>query len=118
MMSMSIANRIQDARKRANLTQFQLAQKVGVSAMTPSRWETGASKPRRRQVVAVAEALGITVEELTQDEAEAAMARAAEELAAVIHAALRGALSENRKWHDRRQAQAPISVERRRAVSA
>lgn len=117
-MSMSIANRIQDARKRANLTQFELAQRVGVSAMTPSRWETGASRPRHRQVVAVAEALGVTVEELTQDEAEAAMARAAEELAAVIQAAFRGALSENRRTYDRRQRQVPISVDRRRAVSA
>lgn len=120
---MSIATRIKDARTQAHLTQLQVATAMRVSAMSPSRWETGANKPRRSQLVALAKVLGTTVEELTQDEdAAAATSRAADILTAVLQAALRSATSENANANDRRRRQVPISVDRRagdrRAVSA
>lgn len=116
---MSIGTRIRDARQAAGMTQEQLARAIQVTTATPSRWESDRNRPYPRLLCAIAEALGVPISQLTQDDdAEAATARAADILATAIQAALRSALSENRQWHDRRQTQAPVDVERRRLVSA
>lgn len=43
---MSIANRIQLARKKASLSQSEAADKWGVSVRTLQNWEIGRNEPR------------------------------------------------------------------------
>lgn len=55
---------IREQRKKQNLTQEQLAEKLNVSSKTISKWETGTRLPDTEIVLALAEALNISVEEL------------------------------------------------------
>lgn len=57
-------DRLIAARKMAGLSQPGLAEAVGVSADTLRRWEWGKGEPRLGEVVRLAEALGVSVEEL------------------------------------------------------
>jgi transcriptional regulator with XRE-family HTH domain len=54
-----IGQKIRRAREAKNWTQPELAEKVGVSKQTVSRWETGDDEPRWSNVMAVGEALGL-----------------------------------------------------------
>ena len=56
-------------RKEKNLTQEQLAEKLGVSNKTVSKWETGKCMPDYSVVKNLCEELGITVAELMDGEA-------------------------------------------------
>lgn len=60
---------IAQKRKSKNLTQEQLAQKLGVSNKTISKWETGKCMPDYSVVKSLCEELGITVAELMDGEA-------------------------------------------------
>lgn len=55
-------------RKEAGLTQEQLAEKIGVSNKTISKWETGKSMPDYSIVKGLCEELEITVAELLNGE--------------------------------------------------
>lgn len=55
---------IKELRIRANLTQVQLAEAVGVKQACVSIWESGRSFPRRSLWPKLAHALNCTVEEL------------------------------------------------------
>ena len=55
-------------RKEKNLTQEQLAEKLGVSNKIVSRWETGKCMPAYSIVKTLCEELNITVEELINGE--------------------------------------------------
>lgn len=59
---------IQQKRKEKNLTQEQLAEKLGVSNKTISKWETGKCMPDYVIVKNLCEELGITVAELIDGE--------------------------------------------------
>lgn len=61
---MKISEAIMLARKRAGLTQKQLAQKSGVTASTLSNWELGLRAPMLPPLIAVADALGISLDKL------------------------------------------------------
>lgn len=54
------------ARKRIenNLTQTQLAEKIGVSVTSVSSWEQGKRQPGRASLIKLSEALHCTVDEL------------------------------------------------------
>lgn len=58
-------------RKRAGLTQAELAEKLNVDQSAVSHWEKGDWPPRRRLLPILAQALDVTVEELTTEEAQA-----------------------------------------------
>ena len=60
---------ISQKRKEKNLTQEQLAEKLGVSNKTVSKWETGKCMPDYSVVKNLYEELGITVAELMDGEA-------------------------------------------------
>lgn len=53
-----------ERREEANLTQKQLGERLGVSDVTVSRWETGERRPDLNAQAAVAEALGIELADL------------------------------------------------------
>lgn len=60
-------NTIKKARLLAGLTQRQLAEAVGVSAITVSKWEKGTMFPNVKRLKSVANALDTTVEVLISD---------------------------------------------------
>lgn len=59
---------ISQKRKEKNLTQEQLAEKLGVSNKTVSKWETGKCMPDYSVVKSLCDELGITVAELMDGE--------------------------------------------------
>lgn len=65
---MSIGNVIAELRLERDLTQKELAAKVGVSQSYLARWESGKVMPRPRALRKVARALDIEPEELIEGE--------------------------------------------------
>ena len=51
-------------RARADITQAELASKVGVDAQSIVNWEKGAYMPSLRTTVKLADALGISIDQL------------------------------------------------------
>lgn len=64
---MSIGNKIKEARKEKKMTQQQLADFIGVSKSTVSKWEKGTHEPDVINAFAMAEALGKDVRFLMTD---------------------------------------------------
>lgn len=61
---MTIGESIRYHRKRLNLTQNQLAERLNVTAQAISRWENGKGLPDISMAVPLARALGTTTDEL------------------------------------------------------
>ena len=51
-------------RKAAGMTQEQLAKRLGVCRTTVTMWELGRNDPKTKMLLALADALGCTVEDL------------------------------------------------------
>lgn len=65
---MTIATNIKRLRKAANITQVELAEKIGLSGSgAVSQWETGLVTPTPDNLKRIAELLGVTVNELFYD---------------------------------------------------
>ncbi len=56
--------RIADLRRQKKVTQQELADRVGVSYQTVSRWETGAGEPELSLLAALAEYFQVSVDQL------------------------------------------------------
>ncbi len=65
---MSLSEKIICCRKKAMLSQEALAEKLGVSRQAVSKWETGESTPDASNLLALAKALGTTVDWLLSPE--------------------------------------------------
>ena len=65
---MNIGNNISDFRKRNNLSQEELAEKVGVSRQTISNWELEESSPDIKQAVILSKIFNISIDELIGNE--------------------------------------------------
>lgn len=63
-----IGSFIAERRKNANLTQMQLAEKLGITDRAISKWETGRSLPDSSIMLELCELLGITVNDLLSGE--------------------------------------------------
>ena len=59
---------IADRRKGANLTQMQLAEKLGITDRAISKWETGKALPDSSIMLELCDLLGITVNDLLSGE--------------------------------------------------
>ena len=59
---------IKQLREKRNLTQAELAEKIGVSSKTVSKWETAKGLPDISLLQPLAQALGISVIELMNGE--------------------------------------------------
>lgn len=58
---MNMSERLKNRRKELNLTMFEVAQKVGVSEATVSRWESGnIANMRRDKIEKIADALNVS----------------------------------------------------------
>lgn len=71
---MSLGSSLYHARKKSGLTQENVAEKLGVSRQTISKWETGDTLPDIRQSKALAMLYHMTLDELIEydfDEAQA-----------------------------------------------
>ena len=68
MDTVKISNFILMARTKAGLTQKELADKIGVSDKTISKWETGKSLPDISYYETLCDALNIKVNELLSGE--------------------------------------------------
>ncbi len=68
MDQVKIGKFITENRKKANLTQMQLAEKLGITDRAVSKWETGKSLPDSSIMLELCDVLGITVNDLLSGE--------------------------------------------------
>ena len=68
MDQVKIGKFIANCRKKANLTQMQLAEKLGITDRAISKWETGKSLPDSSIMLELCGMLGITVNDLLYGE--------------------------------------------------
>ena len=62
---MEFGKQIYELRKKANLSQEQLAEKVGVSRQTISKWELGETAPDIKQAQVLSQVFSVSLDELT-----------------------------------------------------
>lgn len=68
--SMGIGEKITLCRKKAGLSQEELAERLAISRQAVSRWETGAASPDTERVVALSRLFGVSTDYLLFDELE------------------------------------------------
>ena len=61
MKNANLAKQIAALRKRAGLTQEQLAASLNITPQAVSKWENGSSKPRVKVLFQLADILGVSV---------------------------------------------------------
>lgn len=62
---MELGKKIYESRKKLNLSQEQLAEKVGVARQTISKWELGETAPDIRQAQILSQIFNVSLDELT-----------------------------------------------------
>ena len=65
---MDLGGTIYRLRTEHNLSQGDLAEALGVSRQSVSKWETGQSVPDLDKIIRLADLFGITVDELVREE--------------------------------------------------
>ena len=69
-MASRIGKTIKDYRKKNKLTQFQLAERIGVSEFYISALETGARNPGRKVLIKLANEMKISIDSLLNIESD------------------------------------------------
>lgn len=64
---MSISSNIRMLRKKAGLTQIELAEKLGVSIATLRRWEAGETAPNGTRIIELSTLLNISPDEIVSE---------------------------------------------------
>ena len=65
---MNLGNKIAELRKKNNLSQEELAEKVGVARQTISKWEIGDTIPDINQVKIISKIFNISIDELVDND--------------------------------------------------
>lgn len=65
---MNLGKKIAELRKKNNLSQEELAEKVGVARQTISKWETGDTTPDINQVKIISKIFNISIDELVDND--------------------------------------------------
>lgn len=65
---MDIGNKIVNLRKNNNLSQEDLAEKIGVTRQTISKWELGETKPDIKQALELSKIFNISLDELANND--------------------------------------------------
>lgn len=65
---MEIGNRIMELRKKNNLSQEELAEKVGVARQTISKWELGETSPDIKQAKELSKIFNVSLDELVDND--------------------------------------------------
>ena len=68
MDQIKIGKFIAECRKQKNISQLQLAERLGITDKAISKWERGISKPNTSIMLELCEILGISVNELLNGE--------------------------------------------------
>ena len=61
---MSIGEKIKKCRKEAGLSQEQLADRLGVTRQSVSKWESGSAVPELVKLIALSDMFGVSVDYL------------------------------------------------------
>ena len=61
---MPLGTRIRKARERADISQAELARRIGISKNAMNAIEAGATDPRASRIVAIAQELGVSTDAL------------------------------------------------------
>lgn len=69
-MNIEIANRLVNYRKKNNLSQEALAEKLGISRQAVSKWERAEASPDTDNLILLARLYGVSLDELLQTEDE------------------------------------------------
>ena len=67
-MDIETANRLLQYRKKHNLSQEELANKIGVSRQAVSKWERAEASPDTDNLILLAEIYGVSLDELLKGE--------------------------------------------------
>ena len=67
---MKLCDKIMQARKKAGMSQIDLADAMGVSRQSVSKWETGEANPEISKLTQLARTLGVSVDWLLSEEEE------------------------------------------------
>ncbi|MBN2738879.1 MAG: helix-turn-helix transcriptional regulator [Spirochaetales bacterium] len=59
---MNLSNRIQDLRKKADMTQEMLAEKLNISRQSIAKWEKGESFPDLNNLISLSELFGVSID--------------------------------------------------------
>ena len=65
---MNIGNKILELRKKRNITQEELAEKVGVSRQTISKWELGETSPDLNQAKELSKIFNVSLDEMVDND--------------------------------------------------
>ena len=108
---MTAGENIRAARRKAGLTQSQLAARSGVAAISIHQYEKGKRVPRLEQIYKIADALGIPYYELLDYEAYGNLKKAREEIDA-LKGKLEAAAGEEREELEALLAEKEMACER------
>lgn len=61
---MGFSKRLKELRKKARLTQVEIAEKLGISQPAYASWERGTKKPTQENLVRLAQVLNVTIDYL------------------------------------------------------
>ena len=61
---MEFSERLKELRKKANFTQVEVAEKLGISQPAYASWERGVKKPTQENLVKIAQVLNVSVDYL------------------------------------------------------
>lgn len=64
---MALATNLRQQRKKAGLTQIELAEKIGVSIATLRRWESGETAPTGTRIIELANVLKVSPDEIINE---------------------------------------------------
>ena len=67
---MEFSERLKDLRKQAELTQVDVAEKLGISQPAYASWERGVKKPTQDNLVKIAQILNVSVDYLVGNSEE------------------------------------------------
>ena len=67
---MSFGKTLMQIRKERNISQIDLAEQLGVTRQTISRWETGAACPSTEKLILLAQVLQVSLDTLTNGNTE------------------------------------------------
>ncbi len=79
-MNIEIANRLVQLRKQNNLSQEELAAKIGISRQAVSKWERAEASPDTDNLILLSKLYNISLDNLLKTEDEAAAAPDAQEV--------------------------------------
>lgn len=69
---MEFSERLKDLRKQAELTQVDVAEKLGISQPAYASWERGVKRPTQENLVKIAQILNVSVDYLVGNSEEKA----------------------------------------------